>query len=113
VKARPVYFACALAIAFLIGKASGIAAPPAHRLSGHPSSLAGKLALAKRQVQHDRSPGSHHWLGRDRVYVNQLATTDRAAITGLVGESTFWCVIGTRAPGTVRLATAATAGRCR
>jgi hypothetical protein len=72
VKARPVYFACALAIAFLIGKASGIAAPPAHRLSGHPRTLQGKLELAKRQVAHDRTPGSHHWLGRDRVYVNQL-----------------------------------------
>jgi hypothetical protein len=62
----------------------------AHRLSGHPKSIQGKLTLAKRQLAHDHrslearsSQGwtllspivafSHRWwLARDRAYVKQL-----------------------------------------
>jgi hypothetical protein len=62
----------------------------AHRLSGHPKSLQGKLTLAKKQLAHDHrslqalsSQGwtllspiaafSHRWwLARDRAYVKQL-----------------------------------------
>jgi hypothetical protein len=76
-----------------------VASADAHRLSGHPKSLAGKLVLAKRQVQHDRSPGSHHWVGRDRVYVNQLQHALAPAVDGclhaLIWRESRWNVHAT------------------
>jgi hypothetical protein len=72
VKPRQFFYALVLAFVFMLGRLAGVPTGSPHRLSGHPSSLAGKLVLAKRQVAHDRTPGSHHWVGRDRVYVNQL-----------------------------------------
>lgn len=44
----------------------------AHRLSGHPRTLAGKIALAKAQFHHDHAAGSQHWLRLDRRYLRQL-----------------------------------------
>jgi hypothetical protein len=72
IKPRLFFYALVLAFVFMLGRLAGVPTGSPHRLSGHPSSLAGKLVLAKRQVQHDRSPGLRHWVGRDRVYVSQL-----------------------------------------
>ena len=52
----------------------------AHRLSGHPHSLAGKLALAKAQVKHDRASGDP-WLARDRAYVRKLRLKMASPVT--------------------------------
>lgn len=44
----------------------------AHRLSGHPATLKGKLALAKAQVNHDKLEGDNHWLALDKAYAKKL-----------------------------------------
>jgi hypothetical protein len=76
----------------MLGRLAGVPTGSPHRLSGHPSSLAGKLVLAKRQVAHDRSPGSHHWLGRDRVYVNQLQQLIAPPLGPSWLVNAFWCI---------------------
>ena len=50
---------------------ASVAMAKAHRLSGKPSSLKGKLELAKAQVRHDRASGDP-WLQRDRAYLRKL-----------------------------------------
>jgi hypothetical protein len=49
-KPRLFFYALVLAFVFMLGRLAGVPTGSPHRLSGHPSSLAGKLALAKRQV---------------------------------------------------------------
>lgn len=74
----------------------------AHRLSGHPKSLQGRLTLAKKQVAHDHrslkalsSQGwtfvspivafSHRWwLARDRAYVKQLERLVRPDVLAII-----------------------------
>lgn len=80
-------FVCGLIAALLLLAGTG----RAHRLSGHPDGVPGKLNLAKRQVAHDRgqlrassqgwtllsplpavSVVHRWWLARDRAYVRRL-----------------------------------------
>jgi hypothetical protein len=51
---------------------TGTTAAQAHRLSGHPKTVKGKLALAKAQVKHDKISGDNHWLRLDKQYVRKL-----------------------------------------
>lgn len=91
-KPRLLFYPIVAALVALIIRAA--TAPPAdgHRLSGHPRTLAGQLALAKRQVAHDRRAlrltrtlswrwvgplpfrvlAHRYWLGRDIAYRNAL-----------------------------------------
>jgi hypothetical protein len=99
VKPRLFFYALVLAFVFVLGRLAGVPTGSPHRLSGHPSSLAEKLELAKRQLAHDRVPGSHHWLGRDRVYVNQLHHALAPAVDGclhaLIWRESRWNVHAT------------------
>jgi hypothetical protein len=91
-KPRLLFYPIVAALVALIIRAA--TAPPAdgHRLSGHPRTLTGQLALAKRQVAHDRRAlrstrtlswrwvgplpfrvlAHRYWLGRDIAYRNAL-----------------------------------------
>lgn len=61
-----------LTVGFILGALLLVGTGRAHRLSGHPQSLKGKLALARAQVRHDRVTADP-WLLRDRAYVRKLA----------------------------------------
>jgi hypothetical protein len=62
-----------LTIGFILGALLLAGTGRAHRLSGHPRTVAGQLALAKAQARHDRlSKASGHWLRLDRAYVRKL-----------------------------------------
>lgn len=75
-----------------------VASAPAHRLSGRPATLRGKLELAQRQVAHDRASGAHHWLGRDRTYARQILRMLRAAV--LPAHYAGWsCITNGAYPG--------------
>ena len=97
-------FVCGLICAVLLVAGSG----KAHRLSGQPHTIDGKLKLAKGQVAHDRrslqAVSSHHWtllsplpvmavvhrawLARDRAYVKQL---ERAVVPSWLWNA-FLCI---------------------
>ena len=60
-----------LTVGFILGALLLVGTGRAHRLSGHPQTVVGKLALAKAQVRHDRAT-KDPWLARDRAYIRKL-----------------------------------------
>lgn len=66
----------------------------AHRLSGHPKTTKGQLALARAQVRHDRAPGDQHWRKRDGAYVRKMkraAYFTRVRMTQCYGAAPSAC----------------------
>jgi hypothetical protein len=66
-----------LTAALCMASAVGVGTAQAHRISGHPKTLKGKLQQAKLQVWHNRHYGykegkEGHWIARDKAYVRKL-----------------------------------------
>lgn len=85
-----------LTAALVAACAVGQGTAQAHRLSGHPSTLKGKLALAKTQVKHDKISGDNHWLRLDKAYVVKLSRWIERASRPVIGPSwlvnAFMCI---------------------
>jgi hypothetical protein len=68
-----------------VASVTALGTAQAHRLSGHPKTLKGKLDQAKRQLWHDRhynfssNKETYHWIKRDAAYVRRLEALLRRA----------------------------------